>query len=390
MENIFRNALIKSENVDFSYFIKLALHAEISWNELEDILDNLTSTFEKSKQLNKVFLNELKSLQTSKLSVDSEKEPVSNQEEAEAFDENMDAKAHFKSSASGNEFSECDEETSDFDKTCELCTRRFLNIVAYRNHVTEHEMDSHVEKSENEMFDNGSEDLKDFESELTDCESIQGIPFKCNVCQMIFRQSSHLKSHRKEYHTAEKQIECDICKRRFAKSRDMTIHKRIHTTDKLNKCQSCEKSFRHAAELKIHTRVHTGEKPFVCEICSREFRRHCDLTKHLKVHPDEFPESVKCQFCHKTFNKRSFLKKHEVIHSGQEKNPCNVSSKKILQTENLKSNELALTDEKSFKCKTCNKYFTKMSSLKVHEIIHVNERQLKNFFEGKKVSQIGN
>ena len=384
MENIFRNALIKSKNVDFSYFIDLALQAEISWTELEKILDNLTSTFEKSKQLNKVFLNELKSLQSQRVSVALETESVSNQEENEVFDQDMDAKDDFKSSISENELQEFDDETSDFDKTCEFCTRRFLNAVAYRNHVTEHEMDSDGEKSENEMFDNGSEDLKDFESELTDCESIQGIPFKCNVCQMIFRQSSHLKSHRKEYHTAEKQIECDICKRRFAKSRDMTIHKRIHTTDKLNKCQSCEISFRHAAELKIHTRVHTGEKPFVCEICSREFRRHCDLTKHLKVHPDEFPESVKCQFCPKMFEKRSFLKKHEVIHNGQEKIQCNVSSKKILQTENFDSTE------KSFKCKTCDKYFTKMSSLKVHEIIHANERQLKNLPKHEKVSKIEN
>ena len=237
MKNIFRNALMKSENVDFSYFIKLALQSEISWNELEDILDNLTSTFEKSKQLNKVFLNELKSLQTSKLSVDSEKEPVSNQEEAEAFDENMDAKAHFKSSASGNEFSECDEETSDFDKTCELCTRRFLNIVAYRNHVTEHEMDSHVEKSENEMFDNGSEDLKDFENELSDfkvSESIQRIPFNCEVCDMTFRQASHLQSHHKNFHSEDKPFECDICKRRFADSSAISRHKKIHTTNKVN------------------------------------------------------------------------------------------------------------------------------------------------------------
>ena len=286
MENIFRNALIKSENVDFSYFINLAFQSELSWNELEDILDNLTSTFEKSKQLNKVLLNELKSSQTLKVLLNTETDAASMREVDEVVGEEIDAKDESKLNDSENEFSECDEETSDFDKTCEFCERRFLNAIAYRNHITEHEMDSDVEKSENEMFDNGSEDVKDFENELSDfkvSESIERIPFKCEVCDMIFRQSSHLKAHHKEYHTEEKPFECDICKRRFAKSRDLTIHRRIHTIDKLNKCKSCEKSFRYEAELKIHTRVHTGEKPYVCEICSREFRRHCDLTRHMKA-----------------------------------------------------------------------------------------------------------
>ena len=102
------------------------------------------------------------------------------------------------------------------------------------------------------------------------------------------------------------------------------------------------------------------------------------MTRHMKVHPDELPQSVKCQFCPKIFDKRSFLKKHEVIHSGQEKLPFNVSNKKILQIENLKATELAPIYVKPFQCKTCDKYFTKISSLKVHEITHANERQLKN------------
>ena len=135
MENIFENALIKSEKVDFSYFINLALQAEISWKDLEDILNNLTSTFEKSKQLNKVLLNELKSLQTQRISITLETEIASNQEGNEAIDQDMDSKDDLKSNVSENELQEFDEETSDFDKTCEFCTRRFLNIVAYRNHV---------------------------------------------------------------------------------------------------------------------------------------------------------------------------------------------------------------------------------------------------------------
>ena len=68
MERIFKNTLMLSGNVNFSYLINAALQAEITWDVLEDLLDDLTPTLEKSKQLNKVFLNELKTLQSQKIS----------------------------------------------------------------------------------------------------------------------------------------------------------------------------------------------------------------------------------------------------------------------------------------------------------------------------------
>ena len=66
MEEIYKGALIKSQNVNFSHFINMALNSEISWIELGNILEDLTPTFEKSKKLNKVFLKEFEALQSQK------------------------------------------------------------------------------------------------------------------------------------------------------------------------------------------------------------------------------------------------------------------------------------------------------------------------------------
>ena len=51
MEGLYKNAFINSNNLNFSLFINLALQTEISWNELEIILEDLTPTLEKSKEL---------------------------------------------------------------------------------------------------------------------------------------------------------------------------------------------------------------------------------------------------------------------------------------------------------------------------------------------------
>ena len=46
--------------IDFKYFIFLAFKKEISWDNLAIILDGLATTFQRSKQLNKILLEELK------------------------------------------------------------------------------------------------------------------------------------------------------------------------------------------------------------------------------------------------------------------------------------------------------------------------------------------
>ena len=76
MERIYKNTLLMSGNVNFSYLINSALQAEITWDALEDLLNDLTPTFEKSKQLNKAFLNEFKILQSQKFKEDNFKEDI--------------------------------------------------------------------------------------------------------------------------------------------------------------------------------------------------------------------------------------------------------------------------------------------------------------------------
>ena len=57
-----------------------------------------------------------------------------------------------------------------------------------------------------------------------------------------------------------------------------------------------------------------GEKPFECEICKKKFARSSDLKVHLPVHEENKP--YKCSECSKMFTRYSSLKEHHRLHTG--------------------------------------------------------------------------
>ena len=60
---------IDKSNVDFKYFIALALRKELYWKTLKGIFDGVTTDFAKSKELNEILINELETLQSKLLAV---------------------------------------------------------------------------------------------------------------------------------------------------------------------------------------------------------------------------------------------------------------------------------------------------------------------------------
>ena len=257
MEEIYKKALIKSQNVNFSYFINLAISAQITWTELGNILEDLTPSLEKSRQLNKVFLKEF--------------EVLHSQKNETTIPENFHSNEEVAMSVNDEEISEHDEE---YDESLE------------------HDIESTEKLVENEKDE--KEQLVNFFSHLdkgvTSEEIIPKVKrhrekkYKCDFCDKLFdglwKKKRHEKSHANDKKSSQSK-NCEFCKKSFRSYRDRERHERIHTGERPFKCDICQKRFSDSGALKGHEPVHTGTKPFECKICGKCFVRNQTLKTHV-------------------------------------------------------------------------------------------------------------
>uniref|UniRef100_A0A7N6AW52 C2H2-type domain-containing protein n=1 Tax=Anabas testudineus TaxID=64144 RepID=A0A7N6AW52_ANATE len=135
------------------------------------------------------------------------------------------------------------------------------------------------------------------------------------------------------------------------------------------------------SSLARHSFIHTGKKPFACHLCDLRFNRRDNLQHHLnRLHPNGITKLEKqrevqawlCAVCGKTFNCRSRLKTHEVIHSGVKPHRCDLCPKFKCRSQ-LAIHYQTHTGERPHLCDICGRKFGRQYQLKRHKIlVHAN------------------
>ena len=279
MESYLKDALNQSEKVNFRYFIKLAIQKEITWNALEDLLNDLTPTLIKSKHLNKALLKEL---QNQSLGQDE-------------FEATKFEKETLSSEIDG-----------DLDRIDEKS-----DVLAYESQV-ETQKSLEEESSENEGLEGYSNEIEDTDFELKGLsnESIED----CKDPILTQNQPKNVKAKARKLLSKKEFtfLKCSYCVKYFSEKAMLKRHEKIHTGEKPYQCASCLKCFSQFSHLKTHEKTHTGEKPFQCKTCFKSFPQKGHLKGHEITHTDEKP--FECTICGKCFNVSGGLKRHKQIH----------------------------------------------------------------------------
>jgi hypothetical protein len=150
-----------------------------------------------------------------------------------------------------------------------------------------------MEKSENEMYENGMkfEDEEYFEYEtleeadensqdskrgnFEEVHVVEGGGDAVSFLAGILKPSSEdklktieIKKVSPKKTTADSGFDdpgrkhiCNVCNKKFQKRSNLIDHLRLHANVKVFSCEYCEKSFVQAGNYKAHIRTHTKEKP---------------------------------------------------------------------------------------------------------------------------------
>lgn len=133
-------------------------------------------------------------------------------------------------------------------------------------------------------------------------------------------------------------------------------------------CDLCPSTFQKKSCLTQHKLIHSGDKKFKCPVCEYKCARNSYLKIHLRIHTNQKP--YVCSECGKGFVKSGDLSRHRLVHSDIKKFQCSDCSRMFKRLTDLTSHMRVHTGEKPYACHLCDKSYSSHSSRKKHFKTH--------------------
>ena len=107
--------------------------------------------------------------------------------------------------------------------------------------------------------------------------------YPCPECPAQLTSKHHYQRHVEAHQKNQGSFHCEACGKTFENRRKFINHLKHHqSSSKKFQCRVCGLSFLQSEFLKRHQLVHTGEKPYSCSMCDASFRQQVHLRQHQR------------------------------------------------------------------------------------------------------------
>ncbi|XP_067635466.1 uncharacterized protein [Eurosta solidaginis] len=140
--------------------------------------------------------------------------------------------------------------------------------------------------------------------------------------------------------------------------------------DKPYKCPQCPLRFLYKYGMSRHQQIHVGIKRQPCDICGKIVRK-AELRQHKRIHSGEKPH--KCDICEKRFYRKSYLKTHLRTHTGEKPFKCKYCGH-VFATRTGMLNHLRIhMGDNIYICEFCPLAFATASVRRLHSAAHIDD-----------------
>jgi len=168
--------------------------------------------------------------------------------------------------------------------------------------------------------------------------------------------------------------ECKADKKRVKRNNKKDAHELVNLPTRYVGPHVGEKCCR-SCWHRIYRITNTLSLPFSCDICAETFKKEHLLTAHVRVE-HEGKQAYLCPVpkCGKEFSRRTDLKKHGLVHTGERPYACAYCDQRFISSSNLNKHERQHTGFKPYSCRVCLKKFSRSIGLRNH----VQQQHLKD------------